>query len=432
MRGLALRSSHMLAPRQRGPILDLDLTAPVLDPRIVFSRSSPRNYFDSTGTLQAAANDTWPVEYDPVTLALLGRGVWQQAANAITNPRCEGAVVGTLGSGGAFPTGWGGIYSGGTGMTAQIIGTGYEAGIPYLDVRFFGTPTTNNAFYYDFMPLGTITSSPGQNNSSSFYATIIGGSSANFTPRIVLLDYKPGTGQLSSTATVINLLSGSLRTNRFWISNTSVANTTSVIPRLAASITAGSPVDVTLRIGSPQAEIGLVPTSPILPPIGSPGVSSRSPDNPSISPPAQFNSSAFSICAENMVPIIPPSGFAFVFSVDYSPGGRVSLSCNGPIQMRAEVQPGAVAVVNVQPSPAAGLPVKSALSLSASKLLSTYGGAAPLSSAVAGTIPGPNAPTVRLGYFNNGGPAQPLNGFLKHLTIWNRALAPAELQGVTT
>lgn len=62
---------------------ELDLLNPQLDPRITFSRASTKTYFGSDGLLQTAANDVWPLEYDPITLKPIGRSVWEQRTNLL-------------------------------------------------------------------------------------------------------------------------------------------------------------------------------------------------------------------------------------------------------------------------------------------------------------------------------------------------------------
>jgi len=42
-------------------------------------------YFDSTGTLQTAADALWPLDHDPVTLAPRGNPVWSQRTNQLLN-----------------------------------------------------------------------------------------------------------------------------------------------------------------------------------------------------------------------------------------------------------------------------------------------------------------------------------------------------------
>lgn len=72
---------HTLA--HQSTMQELDFLNPVLDQRILFARASTRTYYGSDGLLHTAANDVWPLEYDPVTLQLLGRSIWEQRTNLV-------------------------------------------------------------------------------------------------------------------------------------------------------------------------------------------------------------------------------------------------------------------------------------------------------------------------------------------------------------
>lgn len=59
----------------------LDLRRPTLDSRITFTRASQKTYFDRDLVMKTAANDVWPVEFDPATGRCLGRSVWPARTN---------------------------------------------------------------------------------------------------------------------------------------------------------------------------------------------------------------------------------------------------------------------------------------------------------------------------------------------------------------
>lgn len=77
------------AALRRPPTLDVDLTAEQLDPRITFSRTGTRSYFDSAGIMRFAAANTWPAEYDPSTVTRVNYMPWsrrfQGAGVTLTN-----------------------------------------------------------------------------------------------------------------------------------------------------------------------------------------------------------------------------------------------------------------------------------------------------------------------------------------------------------
>lgn len=66
-----------------GPTLDLNLLAAPLDARITFTRASAGSYFDSSGTLQSAANDTPRFDYDPAALTPRGLLIEEARTNLI-------------------------------------------------------------------------------------------------------------------------------------------------------------------------------------------------------------------------------------------------------------------------------------------------------------------------------------------------------------
>ena len=69
-----------------GVTLNLNFMTPgTLDPRIVFTRASTATYFDATGTMQTANNDTPRWDYDPVTLALKGLLLEVSRTNLLLN-----------------------------------------------------------------------------------------------------------------------------------------------------------------------------------------------------------------------------------------------------------------------------------------------------------------------------------------------------------
>lgn len=96
-----------------------------------------------TGFGQREVNGAWRGARDGEPL--IGDGGLRGAEarpNLIRNPVGAGAVVGVIGSGGQFPTNWGSAQTP-PGMGWEIVATGEEAGLPYVDIRVFGTPTNN-------------------------------------------------------------------------------------------------------------------------------------------------------------------------------------------------------------------------------------------------------------------------------------------------
>jgi len=113
-----------------------------VDPRVTFTRATTATFFNQLGVLTTANNDVPRIDYNPTTLQPQGLLVEEQRTNSIRNSTAQGAVAGTPGT---VPTNWL-ISSDANGIAREIIGTGVENGITYLDLKYSGTPTATAAF----------------------------------------------------------------------------------------------------------------------------------------------------------------------------------------------------------------------------------------------------------------------------------------------
>ncbi|BBF92632.1 phage head spike fiber domain-containing protein [Blastochloris tepida] len=188
-----------------------------------------------------------------------GMTIEPAATNLVTNSSAQGAVLGVLGAGGALPTGW--FTSGGTGLTKEVVGIGVEDGIPYIDVRFWGTNADNYATVVPSNLSGMVT---GTSYASSIFVTLVGGSTSSLTSRTLKTRYN-----LSSGSTDINqnltFAPGRLVDNR----QSGVAVTAGTLTGTGQLILVfnnapGATIDLTIRVGCPQVEAGLVASSPIM------------------------------------------------------------------------------------------------------------------------------------------------------------------------
>lgn len=186
--------------------------------------------------------------------------------NSVVNPRGEGSTVGTLGSGGVLPTGWG-IFSA-SGLSTAVVGTGTMAGRPYVDIRFFGTST--NTFYV--MNFGAAVASPGNVFTTSFAVAMVGGSLANINAVYCEQRFTANTVDVAFTGLNAGTWSFASATG------TGDASTANAYPCLYINMPNGVAIDITLRIGAPQMEQGPFATSLILPPAGSPAATTRQTD----------------------------------------------------------------------------------------------------------------------------------------------------------
>ncbi|MFA7275652.1 MAG: hypothetical protein WC043_02485 [Pseudobdellovibrionaceae bacterium] len=233
-----------------------DLTSFLAASGGTFSRASVGTYFDSAGTLQTAASGAPRFDYDPVTHTAKGVLIEENRTNTIPNSSMSGASIGTL------PTTW--SFQNVAGVTASVVATGTESGIPYIDVRFSGTPSATGTLAIFFSTASSISASNGQTWALSIYKKLVAGSTANLLNTLISNQiysssptYLGGVGNLLITPT-----SSSLSGQRVSYSGTiSNASTAYIRPFFATSVTNGQAIDITIRLGAPQLELASFPTS---------------------------------------------------------------------------------------------------------------------------------------------------------------------------
>ena len=231
-----------------------------VDPRVTFTRASTATYYDSIGTLQSAAVNSPRLDYNPSTLAAQGLLIEESRTNSIRNSTATGAVAGTPGT---LPTNWSG-WSAASGITREIVGTGSEAGVNYIDFKLSGTASAAVTFFMVFDTTNPAAAS-GQSWTSSTYVKLQAGSTtniSNFTLRIDELD--SGGVLLINSSVAISPTSAALSTQRSVISRTfSNASTAFAREGIRFEVAIGLAIDITLRIGLPQLELGAFATSVI-------------------------------------------------------------------------------------------------------------------------------------------------------------------------
>jgi hypothetical protein len=233
-----------------------------MDPRITFTRSSSATYFNSSGVLTTAANNEPRFDHDPATLSSRGFLPEEQRTNSIRNNTMVGAVAGTPGT---IPTNWGSPGAG-SGLTQQVVGTGTENGITYLDLKVSGTPSSSGVFDITIESATQVAASNGQSWTHSSYVKLAAGAATNAVFSVLVLGRDSGgalvAGQVGQTVFVPT--TAGLTTQRpvatFAMSSASVAYAQ---PRIRIEYTSGNAIDITLRIGLPQLEQGKFVTSVI-------------------------------------------------------------------------------------------------------------------------------------------------------------------------
>ena len=226
-----------------------------------FTRSSVGTYFDGTGTLQTAAANVPRLDYDPVTGAAKGILLEEGRSNYIRNNTMVGAAAGSPGT---LPTRW--SLTTPNGLTQQIVGTGTQNGISYVDIQLSGTTNAASSTAIQQEATGAISYASGDIDTYSAYLAIVGGSTANITALTLNSSFYDSSlsylGELFSGVSWIGAPTAMVRYN----GSGSVANASaaSVVPYVQMTYGNGAAINITLRIGLPQFEKGDInPTSVI-------------------------------------------------------------------------------------------------------------------------------------------------------------------------
>lgn len=197
--------------------------------------------------------------YDPDAKSPRGSASVQltSGANLLRNSVGAGAVVGTIGAGGAAPQYW--AVSPSNGLTRQITAIGSESGYDYIEVKFSGTPTANYA-YVLFESATQIAVSEGEQMTGAFSYKLAAGSTSNIVAVQQVFDQCQSNGTATSGQYVsVGTVDGTWRraSSTRTISNTT-PDTARVRNGLFLALTVGNAIDITLRLAQPQLERGAV------------------------------------------------------------------------------------------------------------------------------------------------------------------------------
>ena len=184
----------------------------------------------------------------PLTFDASGRVFYDARRNLFGNADMAGAALLTP------PTDWQ-LTTISAGVQGQVVGVGVESGMPYIDVRVFGTPSGAGQILVrvgnsvDDIPAG-----PGQRVQAAAYITLQAGSLANISSvRIEPTARNSSFSFLDSEVTVAAPTSGALSGHRY-LSPVLVcpAGTATISASVGTVAFSGAgPVDITLRIGRP-------------------------------------------------------------------------------------------------------------------------------------------------------------------------------------
>jgi hypothetical protein len=211
-------------------------------------------FVGSDGFIQRATTNVPRFDHDPISRQSLGLLSEVERTNSIRNNTMVGAVAGTPGT---LPTNWPFQNAGAAGLAVAIVGTGTEAGITYLDWKVSGTATSNTSATICFDRTSVST---GQAWTVSSYLKLAAGSLSGVTGATLdLIEETSGTNFVTGALYSISLpTTASLISQRRNATRTLSGGATVALLRsnLSVSVSSGSTVDFTLRIGRPQLEQG--------------------------------------------------------------------------------------------------------------------------------------------------------------------------------
>lgn len=228
------------------------------------TRSGTGWYFNSSGVLTSAATDTarFDHRWNGTAWVLAGLLAERDSQNRIRNGAAAGSTAGVMGSGGVAPTNW--TFAGtGTGLTREIIGTGTEDGLNYIDIRIHGTATNSGLVDLTFEALTQSAAVVSDQFAASIFAKLTGGSLAGMDSiKIGMIEYNASSASL---ATQLGAAITPTATRQRFESSFTVGQATAAYTRMLLRIdtTVSVACDLTLRLYEPQFELGSGATSPI-------------------------------------------------------------------------------------------------------------------------------------------------------------------------
>jgi hypothetical protein len=216
--------------------------------------STVGEYVPTTSTINSAPR----FDHNPTTGESLGLLPEEARTNSIANNTGVGVVAGIPGT---LPTNW--TWNTAGGASTEVLGTGTENGISYVDVRLFGTLTSAPSI--QFVANTAIAAATGQTWTESVYCKIISLVSGTPDPRLRIVE-RSGAGSYLIEGNQVftpGISSASLVTSRFTFTRTLTnALTGYAVPAILFNQSSGA-IDITLRIGLPQLEQGAFATSVI-------------------------------------------------------------------------------------------------------------------------------------------------------------------------
>jgi hypothetical protein len=352
--------------------------------------------------------------------------VEEARTNSIRNNSMQGAVAGTPGT---MPTNWLSYFSSGTGVTSTIVGTGTENGIDYIDIRLSGTHSGSAQWSIAFESTTGIVAATAQVWAASAFIKVADGSLTGISSTLLGIDENTSGGSYVAGGTGAITLTNSFSRHSYVRTLTGGGTVARAMPFFRMSIAGSTAIDITLRIGWPQLELGAFATSPIR---TTSGAVTRAADDVSLQTTA-FSSwytggtTAGTIYAEYQQLGAGLTGFGRI--IEFNDGATtevINLGLTSPNYLWQIVDGGVTQANPGRVAPAFGSNVKSAMGYALNDVQSVHDGLlATLDSSV--TIPTPD----RVHFGNRFAVDRGSAVWIRRLAYFPSRLANATLQTIT-
>jgi hypothetical protein len=325
-----------------------------------------------------------------------------------------------------MPTNWSAPTT--NGLSTEVIGTGTEDGLSYIDIKISGTPTVTSNSSIVQEPVFQIVASNSQTWTNSEYIKLVGGSTANLTLTLILWGRTAAGATISgqNSSTTVTPTSAALKTQRFSTTLTmSSASVERVSPQLQIAYTNGSLVDITLRLAAPQCEQGAFATSYIP---TTTAAATRAADSAVVTPISSFYNQAEGTLFAEGLPVVSAAGTTrHLFSIGNSSTEYLSLlreEVSGNARGWCVISPTVVANLGSTAFTATG---KLALAYRQDDFAFSFNGGT-VATDTSGNLP--VADRMRIGSRVDTGAIS--NGRIRKLAYWPRRLSDSLLQQLTT
>lgn len=214
-----------------------------------FTRASAKLAPDQAGVYRSFASNE---------LARTDRGAWLEPAstNHIRNNTNVGAVAGTV----TLPNNWSVLTS--AGLSREVVGLGTQGGLPFMDLRLFGTANTAGPFQLAVEAASAIAAAPGETWTLSAFVQMITITAPPLSTRLRLReDSSTGTNLAVREATVASTEALDRFQGTFVLANSSTAYAR---PGFAFGLVNGGTYDFTVRISLASLEQLDASATPIL------------------------------------------------------------------------------------------------------------------------------------------------------------------------